>query len=117
MAFETPVRHCVVRPFAEADSYAVVEQIYERAHEVRLRVRGVPSGRDQIMDPAGLRAGFIPGMAVREVAATALRSSRGRGHVVGLRELAGRDQVAVSFEATGGMGSVASLTACGKSES
>ena len=101
MAFETPVRHCVVRPFAEADSYAVVEQIYERAHEVRLRVRGVPSGRDQIMDPAGLRAGFIPGMAVREVAATALRSSRGRGHVVGLRELAGRDQVAVSFEATG----------------
>ncbi|MCB9537263.1 MAG: DEAD/DEAH box helicase [Myxococcales bacterium] len=101
MVMEIPPRHCIVRPFVDGDAYAVVDQVIDREGDPRVRVHGVPSGRDVIVSSAELRAGFLPGMAVREFVASALRSSRGRGHVIAMRELAGRDQVAVSFETTG----------------
>lgn len=101
MVVDLPPRYCIVRPLVEGDAYAVVDDVIDREGDARVRVHGVPSGRDLVVAPSKLRAGFLPGMGVREVAVNALRASRGRGHVIALRELAGRDQVAVSFESTG----------------
>lgn len=93
-----PVDGCWIATHDEPARYGCVK---EQIEGERIRVDFGPNSEQRVLQLDDWRCGFHPGFTVKDIPISAARKTLGLGTVVGIRELAGREQVSVHFHATG----------------